>query len=361
MKSAVGPVAVMAVLLSGDAEAASTCSDRAIREIAAAIEVFDRKEFHGQTGDLCQIIRYEPECAEALWVQSFIGFCLRTRQYQGPDVLREAEMRRRALALNPTLGETWQQTGSEDRAGAKMEMFDRFEIRYYSVDDRSLVWEANQQLQEIYNELGSTFSYFPDERFPVVLYTDDTVVKNWRNVSLGGFFSLSDGMIRLRLKTRPSGELSLRTLARREFTKAYLNRFGVPSIPGWMREGAAEFYSHRDTTSSLWKENRLQKIQKEFARWGRVNVAKTVDLKEMEKLYLNKRIVTTVGKYKAYLQAEAMVLMIAKDRGDSWIPNVLGRVRAGTPWTAAYNEVVGVPPEEILRRFHRSWEWSGDR
>ncbi len=163
---------------------------------------------------------------------------------------------------------------------------------------------------------------------------------------------MSDGAIRLRVGGSQKGDLGLNFLSRREYASAFLSTLHLQGLPGWFREGAAEFYGHRDTTRGYWKEDRLGQIRTHFKSYGRADVT----LKKMEELYLNKKIVTTVGKYEAYMQAEAMVLSIAKERGESWIPNVVQRMQAGTSWSDAYQEVVGISPEEILQRYHNTWK-----
>jgi len=333
--------------------AESLCSDRAIIEISQAIELFDRKEFQDSTNDLCGRIKAEPQCAEAWWVQSFIDFCLTERQGQAPLVVRPPELRKRALEINPNLAESWQQSDLINNPDLRTQTFEHFEVRYFRPEDRDLAWDVNGYLNEICTEVGSAFGAFPHQRFLVMVYTPEAIVQNWRTISLGGFFNLADGILRIRAGGDKDPELGVQRLARREYFRAYWSTLHLKGIPGWMREGSADFYAHQDSGDGYWKDNRLEAIRLHFRS---DNSQYPITLKKMEDYYLNKKIVTTLGKYDSYLQAEAMVLEIAKERGDSWIPQVVQRMQNGENWQAAYDEVVGVPPETVLERFRKSWE-----
>jgi hypothetical protein len=52
----------------------------------------------------------------------------------------------------------------------------------------------------------------------------------------------------------------------------------------------------------------------------------------------------------AYLESEALVLHIAQSRGESWIPGVIRRLRAGHSFDQALQDVISVPPERMLEQ-----------
>ena len=59
----------------------------------------------------------------------------------------------------------------------------------------------------------------------------------------------------------------------------------------------------------------------------------------------------------AYWESEALVIFVAKDRGESWIPNVLNYLRKnGGTFDAAFTAVLQTTPAQEMERLHDSWE-----
>ena len=60
---------------------------------------------------------------------------------------------------------------------------------------------------------------------------------------------------------------------------------------------------------------------------------------------------------QAYLESEALVLWVAKDQGESWIPRVITQWREhGGTFDEAFKVVLGVTVESELERLRHAWE-----
>jgi hypothetical protein len=60
---------------------------------------------------------------------------------------------------------------------------------------------------------------------------------------------------------------------------------------------------------------------------------------------------------QAYQESEAMVIYVAQERGDSWIPNVMNYLRAhGGTFDAAFEAVLEVTPAAEFEHLHDDWE-----
>jgi hypothetical protein len=165
---------------------------------------------------------------------------------------------------------------------------------------------------------------------------------------LGGFFDKRDGKVRVRIDDPPGGEEETRRRLRHEFTHAFIYQFYAKELPLWFQEGAAQFYAYANPMDSFWKEKRLDELRKmtKSAPW--MNMAKIQEA--IEKKNLAPGLV-----YLAYLESEALTLWLAKDRGESWIPSVLQRLKDGSTFEQAFQEVVGVTPASVLDRMTREW------
>ena len=194
---------------------------------------------------------------------------------------------KRALELNPRLPEQARKN-LEKRAhiiesGLTQQDFSHFHLQFNGAEHRAEAWQAVKFLDEAYNDLGSRFNYFPEARFPVVIYTSGEFWEAWNAPGwLGGFFDNRDGRIRVRIDPPPGGDEEFRRRLRHEFTHAYINRLYPKPLPVWFQEGIAQFYSY--TSSGLWKENRLEELRKA------VKGAPWMDLEKMERVIRKKDV-----------------------------------------------------------------------
>ena len=72
---------------------------------------------------------------------------------------------------------------------------------------------------------------------------------------------------------------------------------------------------------------------------------------------ISKKRVSPYIIVQAYQESEAMVIYVAKDRGDSWIPNVMNYLREhGGTFEDAFEAVLQTTPAEEIERLHHAWE-----
>ena len=60
--------------------------------------------------------------------------------------------------------------------------------------------------------------------------------------------------------------------------------------------------------------------------------------------------------YLAYLQAEALALYLGRERGDSWIPSLITRLRNGQTFEEAFQTTIGIPPARAMEQTRKSLE-----
>jgi hypothetical protein len=118
-------------------------------------------------------------------------------------------------------------------------------------------------------------------------------------------------------------------------------------LPVWFQEGTAQFYAYSGS-DSFWKDARLKQIEKEAKN------APWMDLPQVEEAIQKKQVHPGLI-YLGYLESEALILWIAKERGDSWVPMVMEKIRGGASFTNAFKAVVGVSPQESFASLRRQF------
>ena len=202
----------------------------------------------------------------------------------------------------------------------------------------------------MYDELGSVFGAFPSKRIPVIIFTTGEFMDAWRAPFIGGFFDKRDGKVRIRVDEMPGGDDEFRHRARHEFTHAFMYQIYPHDLPSWVSEGVAEFYAGSSASNGFWKDERLDQIQQSLK--GRPWL--TLDM--IQEAIAKKRVSPYIIM-QAYQESEAMVIYVANERGDSWIPNVMNYLREhGGSFEAAFEAVLEVTPASEFERLHHAWE-----
>jgi hypothetical protein len=119
-------------------------------------------------------------------------------------------------------------------------------------------------------------------------------------------------------------------------------------LPLWFVEGVAEFYGYLDTSNSFWKDERLETIRKTVRGYP------VQDLATMNDSIKKKN--NGLHMYLAYQYGQALVMNVARERGDSWIPNCLTKLRAGESFDQAFQETVGITPDKAMEELQKSWD-----
>ena len=109
-------------------------------------------------------------------------------------------------------------------------------------------------------------------------------------------------------------------------------------------------FMRTDTSDMNWKDAQLEKDGADFkkVRW--------LSVEQIDAVHNQNRSVSPALVQLAYLEGQALILFIAKERGDAWIPTLLTRLRAAESdgadaqaFNAAFQEEVGQTPDGMLR------------
>ena len=325
--------------------AAAQQSKEAVSWLYKAVDAYDHEDYGGSKTSLAMALQMEPNFAEAYLLKGLL-------EYRDGLVDKANASWQRALQLNPRLPSDMRQQ-LEKKAHAiesnlTFEDFSHFHLQFNGAEQRDQAWQAVKFLDEAYNDLGSRFGVFPAERTPVIIFTTEEFWEAWSAPYwLGGFFDNRDGRVRVRMDPPPGGDEEFRRRLRHEFTHAFIHQLYPNELPVWFQEGIAQFYAYENPTNSFWKDSRLDELQKSMKH------APWMDMAQIERV-LRKKDVHPGMIYLGYLESEALILSIAKDRGDSWIPSVVERLRKGDSFESAFQAVVGVTPVDALDHLHHS-------
>jgi hypothetical protein len=319
-----------------------SCAPESMGLVSRAAHCFDHHDYGCAKLALEQTLRRQPGCAQAMHLESF----LLERDGKKEEA---AAMRQEAQRIDPSLKEFWEKRGHfiENEMMTTQE-FSHFIVKFSGGDDRDNAWKAVQNLDSGYNFMVSRFGEEPPHKIEVIVYTGQEFVDAWRAPFIGGFFDRRDGKVRVRIDSIAGGEEIFRVICRHEFTHAFMYQMYAKELPLWFVEGVAEFYGYFDTSDSFWKDNRLEKIRKTVRPYPAPTLAKMSDsIKKKNNL---------LDMYLGYQYGQALVMVVAKERGDSWVPSCLTQLRAGKTFDEAFQEVVGITPDRAMEQLQKSWE-----
>ncbi len=294
--------------------AGKTCSEEALYKVSRAGDCLEQQDPGCAKIKLEGVLQREPNCAEALFIQSWI------LRYYDDKPQAAAAMQSRALKLNPELSDYWEKRGHAIESHLTSQEFSHFDLQFDGAEDRGKAWDAVKYLNDMYDELGSVFGMFPSKHIPVIIFTTDEFMDAWRAPFIGGFFDKRDGKVRIRVDEMPGGDDEFRHRARHEFTHAFMYQIYPHELPSWVSEGMAEFYARSNPSNGFWKDERLEQIRQ---------ICKNYDWLTLEDIQeaISKKRASPYVIQRAYQESEALVIYVAKERGDSWIPNVMNYLR----------------------------------
>lgn len=125
----------------------------------------------------------------------------------------------------------------------------KFVIDYDAAQPSQLAGDILDALEEAYNSVGGDFSFFPQGRIPVILYTR----KDFRLATPGPDWSggLYDGKIRLPLGGVESLTPQLKSVLYHEYTHVVVQEIAHGKCPTWLNEGLAELEGRRQFNHPL--------------------------------------------------------------------------------------------------------------
>ena len=338
---------IFMITAAGWARASGNRAAEAREWLYQAIEAYDREDYGAAKTSLDAALDAEPDFAEAYLLKGLLEY------RDGKTEEAEASLRR-ALRLNPRLPDKirdkLESQAHQVEAGMTEQDFSHFKIQFHGAQERGQAWDAVQALDEVYNYLGSEFGSFPPEKIPVIIFNSQEFWDAWKApLWLGGFFDKRDGKVRVRMDNPPGGEAEMQRRLRHEFTHAFIHQLYGKDLPMWFQEGSAQFYAYANASDSFWKDDRLEALRQltRGAPW--------LDMAQIQQVIAKKNVAPGLI-YLAYLESEAMVLSVAKDHGESWIPRLIQRLRSGVSFESAFRQVVGISPDEAMDELRASWQ-----
>lgn len=320
--------------------------DEAKEALSRALAAYERNDIGAAKVSLAIALEAEPNFAEAQVLRAVL------LAHDGKDAEAEDAFKK-ALELNPRLPKEASKRLEKEAHAIESRLtqqdFSHFRLLFHGADQRDKAWQAVKYLDSAYNHLGSRFGIFPPEKIPVIIFSSQEFWEAWKApMWLGGFFDRRDGKVRVLVDNPPGGEDEMNRRLRHEFTHAFIYQLYPKDLPYWFQEGVAEFYAYANPQDSFWKENRLSALHKEIRGAPWLNLAKLQTV-------LEKKEAHPATIYLAYLQSSALMIYIAKERGESWIPRLMQELRAGQPFDAAFLKTVGLSADRFLEQLRSAW------
>lgn len=325
------------------AETAPNVNPEALQMFSEAVEGYEQGDYGRAKLLLPKVLELDPNLGEAYILKGLLLY--RDGKYEEAGRAFE-EATRQDPKVPDRIRERLEVHAHEIEETLTRQEFSRFELQFHGAVQRERAWEAVKHLNEAYNQIGSQFSFFLKRKIPVVIFSAPEFVEAWQAPFwLGGFFDKRDGKIRVRIDPPPGGDAELRLRLRHEFVHAFLYQMVSEEIPAWFHEGAAQFYAYAGT-SGFWKEERLETLRKMLKGQPRLGMQ---DLQD----FIDKKKAHPVYVALAYLEAEGLVLYVAKQRGESWIPKLVSEMRRGSAFQDAFARAVSADPARMLDQLHR--------
>lgn len=319
------------------------CSPEATWKVAAASECLENKDVGCAKLKLEPVLAKEPGCGAALFVKGWILQYFDGKEQEG------FAMQQKAMEIDSTLHDFWEKRGKEIESNLTSQAFSHFDVQFYGAQNRDKAWDAVRYLNEMYLDLSGLFGVSPPKKIPVIVFTTEEFMDAWRAPFIGGFFDRRDGKIRIRVDDVPGGDEEFKHRARHEMTHAFLYQLYPQELPSWASEGIAEFCAQHGISQGFWKDRRLEEIRREVKGYPWLSLA------DIQKLVAQKQG-TLLHMHLAYLESEALVIWVAKVRGESWIPRVLNRLRdKGGTFENAFAAEAGMTPEKALEGLYHDW------
>ncbi len=183
---------------------------------------------------------------------------VRLKQDRRPQALELLERAKEAGASAPGLDSALQQLSREVDAEWN---FVRLESRHFRVsfaddDDRSAVRQVLGALEDAYETVGDKFNYYPQERTPVVLYTQQdfhavTQTPDWAGAAF-------DGRIKLPVRGLARDDPGLARVVTHEYAHSVVARLSDGRCPVWLNEGRAVWSEEvEDGDHQAWAQAKI--------------------------------------------------------------------------------------------------------
>lgn len=232
-----------------------------------------------------------------------------------------------SLQLNPgdrDLSASLEKLKREHRlfSGFQREGTSHFTLLFEGQEDRTWIRPVLQSLEDAYQEIGQTMSYYPQRTVFTVLYTD----QQFRDVTKSPAWTkaLFDGKIHLPVGGSPEDMKLLKKLIYHEYTHALIHQLSNGKVPTWLNEGLAMFFEEGG-------------IQGEARRAGGRNGA-LQSIISLERLHGSFMSFDETTAEKAYAVSEVATAYLIQRHGFFRIKQLLEKLSSGLPFPVAFDE-----------------------
>jgi len=207
-------------------------------------------------------------------------------------------------------------------SGFQREGTSHFTLLFEGREDRSLTRPVLQSLEDAYQEIGQSMSYYPQRTVVTVLYTD----QQFRDVTKSPAWTkaLFDGKIHLPV----GGELEdiklLKKLIYHEYTHALVHQLSKGKTPTWLNEGLAVFFEG-------------EAREGEARRTGRRD-PDFQPMMSLERLHGSFMAFDERNVERAYAASEIATSYLIQQHGFFRIKQLLEKLSTGLPFPAAFDE-----------------------
>jgi tetratricopeptide (TPR) repeat protein len=253
-----------------------------------------------------------------------------------------------AMRINPrdqALSTSLEKLRREHRlfSGFQREGTSHFTLLFEGREDRSWIRPVLQSLEDAYQEIGQTISYYPQKTVFTVLYTE----QQFRDVTKSPAWTkaLFDGKIHLPIGGRLQDLKLLKKLIYHEYTHALVHQLSKGKVPTWLNEGLAMFFEDEERMAGA----------RQAGRPGRASHS----MIPLEKLHGSFMAFDAKTADTAYAVSEIATAYLIQKHGFFRIKQLLERLSSGLPFPSAFDETFLISYTDFQTEFRR--EVSRDR
>lgn len=214
--------------------------------------------------------------------------------------VRSAELDKRVQQLSREVDAEWDFVQTESA---------HFRVSFADTEDGRAVRVVLAALEDAYFAVGDKFEDYPDERTPVVLYTQ----QDFHNITQtpGWAGAAFDGRIKLPVRGLQADDTQLPRVVRHEYAHSLITQLSRGHAPVWLNEGLA-----------VWAE---ETEEGERQAWAEQKIAgqELFTLEQMNNTFVN---LPAARAEVAYAQSYLAVRALIDEYGTRKIPALLGNL-----------------------------------
>lgn len=208
-------------------------------------------------------------------------------------------------------------------SGFQREGTSHFTLLFEGQEDRSWIRPVLRSLEDAYQKIGQTISYYPQRTVFTVLYTD----QQFRDVTKSPAWTkaLFDGKIHLPVGGRLHDIELLRKLIYHEYTHALVYQLSHGKVPTWLNEGLAVFFEDEANQGEPGWAGRQDRASQSMI--------------PLEKLHGSFMSFDEATADMAYAESEIATAYLIQRYGFFRIKHLLEKLSSGMPFSVAFDEI----------------------